>query len=257
MTTTPVRPLTPTEDPTSEVAEHVHGAIAWSSFFFALLQSVCTFFFAANGLRFVVGLGSLVLSAGAGAMVDRFHADALRVPMICLALVGSLLNLAVVAQVRRLRRRPASQWRHSRPAHASSAWSAYRSRSPPPPSHSLRWKRFFTTTTAATFRDSRLPLLRSSGRRADAIFTGAPGHALQFVQRARPVFSQQARQTAVRQHAPFRLAASAVIGLIVCIADALDRIAAPRTWLPIAPMHRHLLAERGHLSQETRPSLLP
>jgi hypothetical protein len=115
MTTTPVRPLAPTEDATREVAESVHGAIAWSSFFFALLQSVCTFFAAANGLRFAVGLGSLVLSAGAGAMVDRFHADALRVPMICLALVGSLLNLAVVAQIRRLRRRPASQWRQRPP----------------------------------------------------------------------------------------------------------------------------------------------
>jgi hypothetical protein len=115
MTTTPVRPLAPTEDATSEVAERVHGAIAWSSFFFALLQSVCTFFAAANGLRFAVGIGSLVLSASAGAMVDRFHADALRVPMISLALVGSLLNLAVVAQIRRLRRRPASQWRQQPP----------------------------------------------------------------------------------------------------------------------------------------------
>ncbi len=116
MTTILVRPLTPTEDATSEVAGHVQDAIAWSSFFFALLQSVCTFFAAANGLRFVVGLGSLVLSAGAGTMVDRFHADALRVPMICLALVGSLLNLAVVAQIRRLRRRPASQWRLQPPS---------------------------------------------------------------------------------------------------------------------------------------------
>ena len=180
MTTIPVRPLTPTEDATSEVAGHVQDAIAWSSFFFALLQSVCTFFAAANGLRFVVGLGSLVLSAGAGTMVDRFHADALRVPMICLALIGSLLNLAVVAQVRRLRRRPASQWRQQPPAHASFAWSACRSSSPPPPSRSLRWKRLFTTTTADTFRDFRLPLLRSRDRCADAIFTGAPGHAFQL-----------------------------------------------------------------------------
>src|ERR1700761_8783619 len=149
MTTTPVRHLAPTEDATREVAGHVHGAIAWSSFFFALLQSVCTFFAAANGLRFVVGLGSLVLSASAGAMVDRFHADALRVPMICLALVGSLLNLAVVAQIRRLRRRPASQWRQQSPSPRSFARSACKSSSLSPPSRSLLWKRFFTTTTAA------------------------------------------------------------------------------------------------------------
>ena len=111
MTTTPVRPLASEKSATSENAASIHGAIAWSSFFFALLQSVCTFFAAANGLRFVVGLGSLVFSAGAGAMVDRFHSDALRIPMIGVAFVGSLLNLAIPAQVRRLRRRPASLWR--------------------------------------------------------------------------------------------------------------------------------------------------
>jgi hypothetical protein len=110
VTTTPVRPLAPAQDAT-EHAGRVQGAIAWSSFLFALLQSICTFFAAANGLRFAVGLGSLVLSAGAGTMVDRFHADALRIPMVSLALIGSLLNLAVVAQIRRLRHRPASQWR--------------------------------------------------------------------------------------------------------------------------------------------------
>ncbi|MFL6306017.1 MAG: hypothetical protein ACJ72H_21000, partial [Candidatus Sulfotelmatobacter sp.] len=80
-----------------------------------LLQSVCTFFAAANGLRFAIGLGSLVLSAGAGAIVERFHADALRIPMVGIALIGSLLNLAIVAQVRRLRHRPASQWRQQPP----------------------------------------------------------------------------------------------------------------------------------------------
>jgi hypothetical protein len=94
----------------------VQRAIAWSSFFFALLQSICTFFAAANGLRFAVGLGALVLTTGAGTMVDRFHADALRIPMIGLALIGSLLNLAIVAQIRRLRRRPASQWRQQPPS---------------------------------------------------------------------------------------------------------------------------------------------
>jgi hypothetical protein len=118
VTTTPVRPLAPAapEEQITKEAGRVQGAIAWSSFFFALLQSVCTFFAAANGLRFAVGLGSLVLSASAGTMVDRFHADALRVPMIGLASAAALLNLAVVAQVRRLRRRPASHWRQVAPS---------------------------------------------------------------------------------------------------------------------------------------------
>jgi hypothetical protein len=111
VTTTPVRPRPAETIAAKENTVSVPGAIAWSSFFFALLQSVCTFFAAANGLRLAVGLGSLVLSASAGAMVDRFHADTLRIPMIGLAVAGSLLNLAILAQVRRLRRRSASQWR--------------------------------------------------------------------------------------------------------------------------------------------------
>jgi hypothetical protein len=110
VTTTPVRPFAH-DDAAKENAGRVQGAIAWSSLFFALLQSICTFFAAANGLRLVVGLGSLVLSAGAGAMLDRFHTDALRIPMVGLALAGSLLILAVLVQIRRLRRRSASQWR--------------------------------------------------------------------------------------------------------------------------------------------------
>ena len=111
MTTTPVRPRPAETTEARENTVSVPGAVAWSSFLFALLQSICTFFAAASGLRFAVGLGSLVLSAGAGAMVDRFHADALRIPMVGLAVAGSVLNLAILAQVRRLRRRPSSQWR--------------------------------------------------------------------------------------------------------------------------------------------------
>jgi hypothetical protein len=48
-------------------------------------------------------------------MVDRFHADALRIPMVAFALAGSLLNLGVLAQVRRLRLRSSSQWRQQTP----------------------------------------------------------------------------------------------------------------------------------------------
>jgi hypothetical protein len=87
------------------------GVIAWSSFFFALLQSICTFFAAVDGLRLVIGIGSLATSTWIGAALDRFHSDWIRVPMMGLALLGALLNLAVLAQVRYLRNRPASRWR--------------------------------------------------------------------------------------------------------------------------------------------------
>ena len=90
---------------------NAQGIIAWSSFFFALLQSICTFFAALDGLRLVIGVGSLAMSAWVGATLDRFHADWIRIPMVGLALLGSLLNLAILMQIRRLRNRPGSQWR--------------------------------------------------------------------------------------------------------------------------------------------------
>src|SRR5690349_5350059 len=83
--------------------------VAWTGFFFALLQSVCTFFAALSGLRLVIGLGSLAVSAGTAAAMDRFHESWARLPMIGIALLGSLLNLVILIQIRHLRSRPASQ----------------------------------------------------------------------------------------------------------------------------------------------------
>lgn len=89
--------------------------IGVTSLLFAVLQSVCTLFMAMAGLRLLVGVSSLVLSTGAVAMLDHLHADWLRVPMICLATIGAVLNVAAILQLRALRRRPASQWRLSPP----------------------------------------------------------------------------------------------------------------------------------------------
>ena len=91
--------------------ERAQGVIGWSSFLFAVLQSICTFFAAVDGLRLVIGVGSLAISAGIGTAVDWFHQDWIRVPMMVLALLGSSLNLLILMQVRRLRNRPASKWR--------------------------------------------------------------------------------------------------------------------------------------------------
>ena len=101
-----------TRSRTIEAAE----VLGWSSFFFALLQSVCTFFIAVSGLRLLIGVGSLAMSAGVVGALDRFHTDWIRVPMLAIALIGALVNLAVLAQIRYLRGRPASQWRMKPPS---------------------------------------------------------------------------------------------------------------------------------------------
>jgi hypothetical protein len=83
----------------------------WSGLFFAFLQSVCSAFIALHGIRFLVGIGAVVLASSAWHLAERLHADAIRVPMMLIALVASLLNLVVLWQVHRLRARPASAWR--------------------------------------------------------------------------------------------------------------------------------------------------
>jgi hypothetical protein len=82
-----------------------------SAFFFAVLQSVCSAFIALSGVRLLIGVGAFAAASGALKLADRMHIDAIRIPMMLFALAGSILNLIILWQVRRLRRRPASAWR--------------------------------------------------------------------------------------------------------------------------------------------------
>jgi hypothetical protein len=83
----------------------------WSSFVFALLQSACTAILTISGLRVAIGLGALASAVATTQPAKHFHQDAIRIPMLALAVVGSVLNLYVLWHVRRLRNRPAAQWR--------------------------------------------------------------------------------------------------------------------------------------------------
>ncbi len=83
----------------------------WSSFFLAFIQSVCSTFIALHGIRLLVGIGAVVLASSAWQLAERLHVDAVRVPMMLIALVGAVLNLLALWQVHRLRRRSASAWR--------------------------------------------------------------------------------------------------------------------------------------------------
>jgi hypothetical protein len=85
--------------------------INWSALLFAVLQSVCSAFIALNGVRLLIGIGAFAAASGALKLADRIHIDAIRIPMMLLALLGSVLNLVVLWQIWRLRKRPASAWR--------------------------------------------------------------------------------------------------------------------------------------------------
>jgi len=83
----------------------------WSSFVFAILQSACTAVLAVSGLRIAIGLSALAAAAGIHAPAHGFHQDAIRIPMMVLAFLGAVINLYVIWKVRRLRNKPAAQWR--------------------------------------------------------------------------------------------------------------------------------------------------
>lgn len=92
------------------------GAKTWAlnltSFFFVLVQSACTAVMAISGVRAVIGLGALAAATvGVNGPATGFHRNAIRIPMLAIAVVGSLVNLYVIWRVRSLRARPSSQWR--------------------------------------------------------------------------------------------------------------------------------------------------
>lgn len=86
-------------------------AISLTSLLFILLQSACTVVVVFSGVSAGVGLGSFAAAVGLTRLTGSFHADLIRLPMMVLALAGSLFTLYVVRRARVLRARPASQWR--------------------------------------------------------------------------------------------------------------------------------------------------
>ncbi len=77
----------------------------------ALLQSLCTAVLTISGLRVAIGLSALAAASGIYAPARGWHQDAIRIPLLALAAVGALVNLAVLAWIWRLRAQPSAQWR--------------------------------------------------------------------------------------------------------------------------------------------------
>lgn len=99
------------DDPNTTAVSSRSNWIGWSSFFFALLQSVCSAFVALSGLRLLIGAAAFGSALGLLKIADRLHMDAIRIPMMIIALLGAVFNLLALWQVRRLRARSASTWR--------------------------------------------------------------------------------------------------------------------------------------------------
>lgn len=86
------------------------NAVSFASVLVALLQSLCTAVLTINGIRVGIGLAALAASS-IWAPVRAFHRDAIRIPMLTLAVAGAVTNLGVLFWIWRLRTRPEAQWR--------------------------------------------------------------------------------------------------------------------------------------------------
>lgn len=86
--------------------------VSVTSLAFIVLQSACSVAMAVSGVRVVIGVGALAaVTAGAQVPDGGLHRDAIRIPMLIVAVVGSLINLYVIWRMRSLRNRPSAQWR--------------------------------------------------------------------------------------------------------------------------------------------------
>ncbi len=98
-------------DSTQLVTQRRSWLVGVTSFVFILLQSACTAVMAISGVRVIIGLSALAAAAGVHHPARGFHEDAIRIPMMLIAVIGSVVNLYVIWRIRSLRARPAAQWR--------------------------------------------------------------------------------------------------------------------------------------------------
>lgn len=97
------------------------AAVSGTAMVMALLQSLCTAILTINGIRVGIGVAALAASSIATPVLS-FHRDAIRIPMLSIAVAGAVVNLAVLAWVWYLRARPESQWR-KQPVTKKQRWS--------------------------------------------------------------------------------------------------------------------------------------
>lgn len=86
--------------------------VGGASLALAILQSVCTAVLTISGIRLAIGLTAFAMAGTVfAAPVRWFHQDAIRIPMLIVATLGAVVDLAVLAWRQRLRAQPSAQWR--------------------------------------------------------------------------------------------------------------------------------------------------
>ena len=86
--------------------------------------------------------------------------------------------------------------------------------------------------------------------RAGATWLVRALEGFQFIQRAGPVGAEEAGEATIGENFAVRLAAGAVVGFVVGVADSLNFLAAPGAGLSVTAVRCHPLSECGDLFGE-------
>ncbi len=106
VTASPPASAMPVPEPEVEV-KAPRLSIVVGSVFIVLFQTGCAIAVFASRISLWISGASLVIPLKASVL----HSEPVRLPLLALATFGSLLNLFVLWNARRLRHRPAAQWR--------------------------------------------------------------------------------------------------------------------------------------------------
>ncbi len=88
-------------------AERLPVKRSWAVLILAFIEAVCVFTVAAAKIGILVGAAGAVLAGWAVIL----HRDAIRIPVLLVAMTGAGFNLYLIWKRRRLRNSPAAAWR--------------------------------------------------------------------------------------------------------------------------------------------------
>jgi hypothetical protein len=106
VTASPSAPATPVSEPKLQVKAPRYS-IALGSLPILLFQTGCAIFVFANRISILTTGAATGMVLGA----SWLHSEPVRLPLLALATIGSVFNLFVLRNARRLRRKPEAQWR--------------------------------------------------------------------------------------------------------------------------------------------------
>ena len=105
------------ETPVKLVELHLPIRTSWTALIISIIEAVCVFSVAAAKTGLVLGSAAATLTG----WTLSLHQDVIRIPLLLIAIVGSLINLYLLWRAHRLRAAPSAAWRR-RPLTTREHW---------------------------------------------------------------------------------------------------------------------------------------